>query len=925
MTRPLIVIVALVVAAPGGMSADVLLLGHDETRVEREPDVALDAAGGMVVVWSSQVPGGAQPLDCIRLRRIDPNGALVGEEFRIDPLPGDLARNPSVDITPDGRRFVVAWEGGEQGRKLKRRIWARVFGADGKPLGPEIRVEQRRLTHDHFGLPREAYGGPRVSLAPSGEFVVVWRSEENSSCDRFNIAARRFSADGSPMTDEFIVNTERSWSQLNPDVDHDGEGGFLVVWQDGRWIGTLEEWSVIRGRRFDGGGRPVGDELLLSGWIDPPASVAPALDMADDGSFVCAWRDGRSLGYSTRIHGVGFDREGAMIGRPVVVDAPFEPWMRPRVSLLAQTKFVISWIDVTGDPFRSSFVAAQGFNMDGTRVTHDVAVSPPTCSSISQPTVAVSPSGVGGVVWRRSAGNGVSAGRFSVAAPSERLPITGDAETLSDRITEWRSDLGDHRMELGTRVQAVRNLSCRRAVAEAAFNDLKVCLADEEEPALRAACATGVAAVAGSVDQALPLLTAKLASDDEVSVRAGAARAIGLLGARARSAEGILTAAVESEDPKIRGEAALALGRIGAVSAIDAIVGAPEDEAVPYVRPRAIQGLGSLAHDAAALIGINRLLTSCFDPPADPGGRLAPVVSVDGVVRDFRNELARHGLDRMERMETILAHVRYRVENDRLGVFETQDEIAFRSFFEGIDETLRRLLWGGPPKSYRGCLCLDAGVAGLAEVRPFARVADQFSAAMRIDRINTCGSDPAAIIEGLGVEASASADSLRALLRAEPLPRANLIRALTAVDPGSEESVLLFSHFLASPRTEIQLEAIAGLAAAGPWAVLEDRERLIHLLKRGDEVVWASVEDALALAELETESCKESWAPPVPEPLPPPVRSAEPPGVRWVPSGGSAEPPRPVRTLPAGSAVPPRAVRTPVPGSGYTGKPKKPD
>jgi hypothetical protein len=904
--------------------ADVLLLGNDETRIEREPAVALDDAGGMVVVWSSQVPGGAQPLDCIRLRRIDSRGALVGEEFRIDPLPGDLARNPSVDITPDGRRFVVAWEGGDRGRKLKRRIWARVFGADGKPVGPEIRAEQRRLTHDHFGLPREAYGGPRVSVAPSGEFVIVWRSEEHSSCDRFNISSRRFSADGKPLGDEFIVNTERSWSQLNPDVDHDGEGGFLVVWQDGRWIGTLEEWSEIRGRRFDGDGRPVGEELLLSTRTDPPASASPSLDVAADGSFVCAWREGRSLGVSTRIHAAGFDRGGAMTGQPVVVDAPYEPWMRPHVALLAGTKFVIAWADTTGDHFRSSFVAAQGFATDGSPVSAPVAIAPPTCSSISQPMAAVSPSGVGGVVWRTSNGDGVDARRFSVAAPSKKLGITGDGLTLSDRVTEWRTDLGSHRLELRERVQAVGDLSCLRTAAGSAFNDLTTCLADEEEPTLRAACATGVAAVAGSVDQALPLLTAKLASDDVVGVRAGAARAIGLLGARARSAESILMAAVRSDDPTIRGEAARALGRIGAVSAIDGIIDAPGDERVPDVRPLAIEGLGALASEEDALIGLTGLLRGCFNPPIDPSPRYPPVSSVNGVTRDFRNELARDGLDDPEKVKTILDHVRYRVENDRIGVFQSQDEIAYRSFYETIDETLKRILWGGSPSSYRGCQCLQAGVSGLAKVRPFEKVAGPFSAAMRIDRAEMCGSDPAAIIEGLGAEASALADTLRAFLRADPVPRAGLIHALAEVDPVSDESVLLFSHFLASPRIEIQLEAIAGLAAAGPWAVLEDRERLIHLLKHGDEVVWGPIEDALAVAEFETASCKKAWAPPVHEPSPPPAGSSASPGVEWVPGGSPGMPPRPFRTLPPGPAVPPDVVRTPVPGSGYTGKPKKP-
>jgi len=229
------------------LSADSLQLGHDDARLESEPDVVVDSLGNVTVVWSSRVHEGAQPLNGVRIRRFDGDGGVVGKELRIDLLPGDLARTPSVDVTPDGERMVVVWEGGAEGRRTKRRIWAQIFDGSGQPVGSEIRVDQLRMTHDGRGVPREWYGGPRVSVAPSGDFVVAWRSEGRTTCDRFNISARRFSSEGEALDDQFVVNRDRRWSQVNPDVDHDASGRFLKMaggserTRSGRWceVGSL--------------------------------------------------------------------------------------------------------------------------------------------------------------------------------------------------------------------------------------------------------------------------------------------------------------------------------------------------------------------------------------------------------------------------------------------------------------------------------------------------------------------------------------------------------------------------------------------------------------------------------------------------------------------------------------------------------------
>ena len=66
--------------------------------------------------------------------------------------------------------------------------------------------------------------------------------------------------DGAPLGDEFIVNTGRSGSQLNPEVDHDASGGFVVVWQS--YDQDNNNTYGIYGQRYNAAGVAQGGEFL---------------------------------------------------------------------------------------------------------------------------------------------------------------------------------------------------------------------------------------------------------------------------------------------------------------------------------------------------------------------------------------------------------------------------------------------------------------------------------------------------------------------------------------------------------------------------------------------------------------------------------------------------------------------------------------
>ena len=96
--------------------------------------------------------------------------------------------------------------------------------------------------------------------------------------------ARRYSSSGSPLGDEFQVNSYSTAGQVTPAVAMDNAGRFVVVWaslgQDGSGYG-------IFGQRYASDGTPLGGEFRVNTYT-PGSQVHPSVDMTPEGHFVVA-------------------------------------------------------------------------------------------------------------------------------------------------------------------------------------------------------------------------------------------------------------------------------------------------------------------------------------------------------------------------------------------------------------------------------------------------------------------------------------------------------------------------------------------------------------------------------------------------------------------------------------------------------------
>jgi len=151
------------------------------------------------------------PILCFVALLFVPNGAWaqgepVGPEFRVNTYMTAEQVTPSV-ASDAGGNFVAVWSSaGQDGSTWG--VFGQRYASTGVPLGPEFRVNTY--------TPNDQTG-PSVASDPSGNFLVVWKSDlQDGSSD--GVFAQRYGSTGEPRGPEFRVNTYTPNDQTNPSV-----------------------------------------------------------------------------------------------------------------------------------------------------------------------------------------------------------------------------------------------------------------------------------------------------------------------------------------------------------------------------------------------------------------------------------------------------------------------------------------------------------------------------------------------------------------------------------------------------------------------------------------------------------------------------------------------------------------------------------
>lgn len=183
------------------------------------PDVAVDADGNFLVVWTHVLEFDDPNFHAdIAGQRVTSTGSLVGTEFRVNANAGGYQYQPAI-AGDGGGGFVVVWA--TYRGAYNTTMEAQRVNTLGDPVGEEFKVS----TGGEYAFQ------PDVATEPGGGFVIAWAEECGYYCydEPF---ARRYTSTGSPLGDAVMLRNESEFRQRDPAVAINPDGRVMAAWHN---------------------------------------------------------------------------------------------------------------------------------------------------------------------------------------------------------------------------------------------------------------------------------------------------------------------------------------------------------------------------------------------------------------------------------------------------------------------------------------------------------------------------------------------------------------------------------------------------------------------------------------------------------------------------------------------------------------------
>jgi len=236
-----------------------------------DPSVVARSDGGYIIVWTDSSFG-------TLLQSYNANGLPADGRVRVQD--GAVrGASPDVGVLPDGTILVV-WQARDETAVATgdQDVRARVFAADGTPIGSEFVVNQDVASDQRT-----------AAVAAVGDgFVVAWRDRVSAAGapDDYDIAAQRIDAAGNRVGAELRVATGAVGSAVQPSITALADGGFVVGWTD---LDATTRTGVIGVQRFDSTGAATGDPYRIAAEATGDLALRPSIVQLADGALLVAW------------------------------------------------------------------------------------------------------------------------------------------------------------------------------------------------------------------------------------------------------------------------------------------------------------------------------------------------------------------------------------------------------------------------------------------------------------------------------------------------------------------------------------------------------------------------------------------------------------------------------------------------------------
>ncbi|MDX2212001.1 MAG: right-handed parallel beta-helix repeat-containing protein [Oculatellaceae cyanobacterium bins.114] len=302
------------------------------------PAVATYPDGSFVVTWQSRNFGGTE-YD-IFARRYDAAGNALSGEFLVNTAQANFQQNAAIATLSNGN-FVITWDSRQQeDDEQSLSVFARVFAADGTPVS-------RAFPVNTFTDGNQAK--PAVTALQNGDFLISWHSNAQDGSE-YGVYAQTYNASGAAVGNEFRINSYTSGSQNRPAIAALKDGGFVATWasygQDG------DNYGIVA-RRFSADGTAIGNEFVVNAGTVGEQNT-PQIAALATGGFVITWRSRPNFTDDYTVFARQFDVNGAPVNQDLQVNTfPSSDRGRAAITGLASGGYAIVWH--SADPTHTSF------------------------------------------------------------------------------------------------------------------------------------------------------------------------------------------------------------------------------------------------------------------------------------------------------------------------------------------------------------------------------------------------------------------------------------------------------------------------------------------------------------------------------------------------------------------------------------------
>ena len=262
------------------------------------PKISALPAGGYVAVWTgTESSTTSTDLIDIYVRAFDSNNQPITSEHILSTTTR-LHADPQVTTFADGG-WLVVWFG-LPATGANYTLSAQRFDAAGNQVGPEAA----------FNVNLNPRQFPAVTTLSSGGYAVTWAESSGGIDPSFaaDIYTQLFDSQGSAVSTKLVVNSVRQADQWEPAIAPLKDGGFVIAWQS---LGQDGSGFGVYSQKFSANGSRVGSETLVNTTTLNNQDYADVTGL-EDGGFVISWSD-----FSQSPKFQRFDSSGLKIGTEV--------------------------------------------------------------------------------------------------------------------------------------------------------------------------------------------------------------------------------------------------------------------------------------------------------------------------------------------------------------------------------------------------------------------------------------------------------------------------------------------------------------------------------------------------------------------------------------------------------------------------------